>query len=126
MRRFQARMTRTTAVNAAKKITTGMIQATRLKPVVVGAASTAGPYLETKPARTTSSESPRSRARLQFLAHLLGGRASHVIALEQNLAAAALAHQVVAKAVKALAGAVCRIAPINSKALANRSTTAQW
>src|SRR6202011_1866989 len=39
----------------------GMIHATRLKPVPVGAASTVGPYFCTKSCNVRSSFSPRSR-----------------------------------------------------------------
>ena len=65
--RFHATTTSATAVKPPKKITTGMIQATRSKPVVVGADSTVGPYLATKPARITWSESPRSMAAFSSL-----------------------------------------------------------
>src|ERR1035441_3453227 len=50
------------SANTAK----GMIQATRLKPVAVGAAITVGPYCCTKPWRMRSSLSPLSRAAMSW------------------------------------------------------------
>jgi hypothetical protein len=48
------------SASAAAKTANGMIQATRLKPVVVGADSTVLPYFCTKLCRTSESLSPRS------------------------------------------------------------------
>jgi len=54
------RTTRTTRPNPKKSAAKGTIQAVRLNPVVVGAASTVGPYFCTKACCTKLSLSPRA------------------------------------------------------------------
>ncbi len=82
----------------------GMIHAMRLKPVVVGAASTVLPYFCTKLCSTSESLSPRSMPGRQLVAHAIGVRAADVIALQQHLVAAAHAHQLMAELVEARVG----------------------
>ncbi len=92
------------STSAAAKTANGMIQATRLKPVVVGAASTVAPYFCTKLCSTSESLSPRSRPARQFVAHALGVGAADVVALQQNLIATAHAHQPVPELIEARVG----------------------
>src|SRR5271157_1310310 len=66
-RDFHRRTCHTVSASAAAKTANGMIQATRLKPVVVGAASTVLPYFCTKLCSTSESLSPRSRPAISSL-----------------------------------------------------------
>ena len=88
---------KSTVANPAISATNGMIHATRPKPVVLGAATTVVPYFCMNDCRARSSLSPRSSAAIEFAAHAVGVLAAYVIALQQNLAAAADAHQVMAQ-----------------------------
>ena len=81
-----------------------MIHAVRSKPVVVGAASTVGPYFCTNACSTRLSLSPRVTAAMQFVAHAVGVGAADVVAFEQDLSAAADAHELMAEFVEASGG----------------------
>jgi len=64
---FQARITNTATDSPRKSMTKGTIQAVRLKPAVVGAASTVGPYFWTKACDTRLSLSPRMTCAMSSL-----------------------------------------------------------
>ena len=67
--------------------TNGMIQAMRLKPVAVGAASIVAPYFWTKLCRTRSSLSPRSIPPDEWFDDLFGKRGNIAVASGTMLAA---------------------------------------
>src|ERR1022692_1899648 len=64
---FQERITRTTMLSPSASATKGTIHAVRSKPVLVGAASTVGPYFCTKDCSTRLSLSPRPMAAISSL-----------------------------------------------------------
>ncbi len=79
----------------------GPIQATSSKPPRTGSARTMGPYLAAKNLKTGASDGAGVELGVQ-VGDLTGGvGAADVVALEQDLAAAAGAHEVVAEAVEA-------------------------
>ncbi len=66
-RDFHIRTSNIVSASAPAKTANGMIQATRLKPVVVGAANTVLPYFCTKLCSTRESLSPRSMPAISSL-----------------------------------------------------------
>src|ERR1700709_2731968 len=110
--RAAQRRTRKAVPRVAKtKRAMGMAQATLSKPPRMGAARTVAPYLPTNQLRTRAS-APRPLGRegcgpgavgagelvLQLADHAGGVRAADVVALQQDLGAAADAHHVVTDA----------------------------
>ena len=78
-----------------------MIQATRPKPVVLGAATTVGAVLLNERLQGEIVVVAAIECGCEFAAHAVGVLAADVIALEQDLVAAADAHQVMAQVVEA-------------------------
>ena len=81
-----------------------MIQATRLKPVVVGADQHHVAVLLHKTLQDQRIVVATLNAGDQFIAHALGIGAAHVVAFQQHLIAAAHAHQPMAQLVEARVG----------------------
>ena len=82
----------------------GITQPTILKPSAGGAASEVGPYFSHKGGKDRLVAVAPVDAGHQFLAHPIGVWAADVVALQQELVAAAAAHDLVAQLVEARAG----------------------
>ena len=78
-----------------------MTQATRLKPVVGGAARTVGPYFCHKTLQREVVTVASINRGCEFTPHAIGIGASDVVTFQQNLTATARAHELVAQIVEA-------------------------
>ena len=81
-----------------------MIHAVRSNPVAVGAASTVGPVFLHEGLLDKAVAVATRDGGHEFVAHAVGIGAADVVAFEQNLAAAADAHQLMAELVETSAG----------------------
>ncbi len=99
-RPVQRRTSRMVPNSAAPNTANGAIHATRLKPCVVGAASTVTPYLVVNQSRICLSVCPVAMAALSSSSIGSDVGTAHVVALAQHLRATAGAHQAWPRSVK--------------------------